>query len=78
VAAYQAASFFQKSAELNDPQQIQNDEDNGKNKQSVDPPACFWETWAYVRTQKAEQPQDDENYDDGVQHDISPCLSDLF
>jgi hypothetical protein len=43
-------SFVKRSAELNDPQQIQNDEYDGKNNQSVDPPACFRETWAYVRT----------------------------
>ena len=49
-AAYQAASCFQRSAELNDPQQIQNDEDDGKNNQSVDPSAGFRETWAYIRT----------------------------
>jgi hypothetical protein len=38
----------------------------------MDPTACFRETWAYVSTQKAEQPQDQQNYNDSPQHEISP------
>jgi hypothetical protein len=51
-------SYFQRSADLNDPQQVQNDKYDRDNEQSVDPTACFWEAWTYVPTEKAEQPQD--------------------
>jgi len=51
-------SSFQLSPDLNDPQHVQNDEDEGNNDQSVNPIACFREAWTYVPTQKAEQPQD--------------------
>jgi hypothetical protein len=38
----------------------------------MDPTACFRKTWADVSTQKPEQPQDDENYDDIPNHEITP------
>ena len=41
-------SCFRRSADLNDPQQIQNDEDGGNNEQSMDPTACLRETWTYT------------------------------
>ncbi len=38
----------------------------------MDPTACFRKAWADVSTQKTEQPQDDENYDDSPKHEITP------
>lgn len=38
----------------------------------MDPTACFRKAWADVSTQKTEQPQDDENYDDSPEHEITP------
>jgi hypothetical protein len=63
---------------LDDPQQVQNNEDDGNDDQGVDPTACLRDAGADVRTQKAEQPQDYKNYDDGIQHEVSPFLSDLL
>ena len=74
-AARQAAPpVCQQSADLerDNPQQFKNDEDDGNNDQNMDPAACFREAWANASTQKAEQPQDDQNYDDSPQHEISP------
>jgi hypothetical protein len=39
---------------LNDPQQVQNEEDDCNNEQCVDPTACLRETWAYAPTEIAE------------------------
>jgi hypothetical protein len=47
----------------------------------VNPIARARESWTYVPTEKAEQPQDYQNYDNGPQHEISPfegSLKDLF
>ena len=52
--------------------QVQYDEYDGDNDQSVNPTACAREAWADVSTEKAEQPQDDQNHDDNPQHKISP------
>jgi hypothetical protein len=72
-AARQAApSYFQRSADLHDPQQVQNDKYNGDNNQNMDPTARLREAWTYVPTEKAEQPQYYQNYDNGPQHEISP------
>ena len=38
----------------------------------MDPIACLWEPWAQVTTEKAEQPQYKQNYDDSPQHKIFP------
>jgi hypothetical protein len=38
----------------------------------MNPTACSREAGADVSTQKTEQPEDDENYDDSPQHEISP------
>jgi len=53
-------------------QQVQYDEYDGDNDQRMDPTAGLWEPWADIPTEKAEQPQDDKNYDDSPQHEISP------
>jgi hypothetical protein len=53
-------------------QKAQNDENDGDNDQNVDPTACLRESWTYVPTEKAKQPQDEQNHDDSPQHEISP------
>ena len=39
---------------LNDPQQVQNNEDDGNNEQGMDPTACLRETWTYTPTEITE------------------------
>jgi hypothetical protein len=51
---------------------MQYDEYDGDNDQDVNPTAEAREPWTYVPTQKAEQPQDEQNNDDSPQHEISP------
>ena len=51
-------SYFQRSArDLHHPKEVQYDEYDGDNDQNMDPTACLWESWTYVPTEKAEQPQ---------------------
>jgi len=38
--------------------QAQYDEYDDDNDQNMDPTACLREAWAYITTEKAEQPQD--------------------
>ena len=65
-------SYFQRSVDLYDPQQVQSNEYDGDNDQNMDPTACLRETRTYVPPEKAKQPQYYQNYDDGPQHEISP------
>jgi hypothetical protein len=51
---------------------VQNNQDYGDNDQSMNPSAGAREAWANARTDKAKQPQNDENDDDCPQHEISP------
>jgi hypothetical protein len=51
---------------------VQYDEDDGDNDQSVDPTAGARESWTYVPTEKAKQPQDYQNHNDCPQHGLSP------
>ena len=44
--------------------EAQDDEYDGNYDQSVDPTAGLWEARAYVPTEKAECPQNYQNYDD--------------
>ena len=53
-------------------QKVQYDQYDHDDDQNMDPTACFREAWTYVPTEKAEQPQDYQDYDDGPQHEISP------
>jgi hypothetical protein len=55
---------------LHHPKEVQDDENNGDNDQSMNPTASAWEAWTYVPTEKAKQPQDYENYNDSPQHEI--------
>jgi hypothetical protein len=57
---------------LCDPKQMQYDEDHCDDNQNMDPTSESREAWADVPTEKAEQPQYDQNYDDSPQHEISP------
>jgi hypothetical protein len=57
---------------LNYSYQMQYQQNDGNNDQRMDPIAGARHSWADIPAQKAEQPQDDENYDDGPQHKISP------
>jgi hypothetical protein len=54
------------------PKEVQYDEYDGDNDQSMNPTACFREAWTNVPAEKAEQPQDYQNHDDSPQHEISP------
>jgi hypothetical protein len=51
---------------------VQYDEDDGNHDQNVNPIAGLREAWTDSSTEKAEQPQDEQDYDDGPQHDVSP------
>jgi hypothetical protein len=51
---------------------MQDDQDNCDNDQNMDPTAGFWKTRTDSPTEKPEQPQDEQYYDDGPQHEISP------
>jgi hypothetical protein len=64
--------YTSKCASLQHPEQVQYDEYDGDDDQRVDPIAGLWEAWADPPTEKAEQPQDEQNYDDGPYHEISP------
>jgi hypothetical protein len=66
------ACYFQRSADLHDPQQVQYDKYDGNYEQGMNPTACLREAWNYASTEKAEQPQDHQNYDNSPQHEISP------
>ena len=52
--------------------QAQYDEDHDNNDQNVNPIPSLGESWAYISSQEAEQPQDEQNYDNGPQHQVSP------
>jgi hypothetical protein len=64
--------FSRRSPDLYDMQKVQNNQYNHDNEQNMDPAACFWKSWTNVPTEKAEQPQDNQDHDDGPQHEISP------
>jgi hypothetical protein len=53
-------------------QKAQNNQYDGDNDQRMDPTAGLREAWADATTEKAEQPQDYQNYDDCPYHKISP------
>jgi len=50
------------------PKELQDNEYDGDDDQNVNPTASFREAWTYIATEKAEQPQDYQNHDDGPQH----------
>jgi len=72
AACLAAPTVFYRSADLSDPQHAQYDEYDGDNDQNMDPTACLREAGADVPAEKAKKPQDDQNYDDSPQHEISP------
>jgi hypothetical protein len=65
--------FNRRSARgLHHAKEMQDDEYDGDNDQNMDPTAGFREAWTDSPTEKAEQPQDEQNYDDSPQHEVSP------
>jgi hypothetical protein len=62
--------------DLYDMQKVQNNQYDGDHDQSMDPTSSARKPWADIRTQETEQPQNDKNYDDSPQHEISPFLID--
>jgi hypothetical protein len=61
-----------KKLEMDNPKQLQKDEDHDDHDQNVDPTADFREPRADVPAEEAEQPENDEHYDDGPQHGDPP------
>jgi len=55
----QTGSNCRSARGLHHPNEVQYDEYDGDNDQSVNPTAGLWEPWTDVPTEKAEQPQDD-------------------
>jgi hypothetical protein len=69
-----AAPPVQSSAKLEiyDPQESQNDEDDGNHQQGMNPTTGLREARADVSTEKAKQPEDEQDNNNGPQHEISP------
>jgi hypothetical protein len=61
-----------KTLDVNYSQEVQYDEYDSNNEQCMNPTASLRHSWADVPTEKAKQPQDDKNYDNGPQHEVSP------
>jgi hypothetical protein len=57
---------------LHYPKQVQYDQYDGDDDQSMNPTAGLREPGTDVPAEKAEQPQDYQDYDDSPQHEISP------
>jgi hypothetical protein len=57
---------------LNYTKQVKNDQDHSDNDQNVNPGTEVRQGWNYGRAKKAQQPQDDQNYDNNPQHELSP------
>jgi hypothetical protein len=53
---------------LNHSKQVQYDKYDRNNDQRMDPSAGAGESWAYVTTEKAQQPKNQQNNDDCPQH----------
>jgi hypothetical protein len=51
---------------------VQYDEYDSDDDQCMNPTACLRKTWTYIPTEKAEQPQNKQNYNNSPQHEISP------
>jgi hypothetical protein len=60
------------ASNLDDPQQLQDDEDQGDNQQDVDDIARARKTGKEIGAEVSEQPEYDEDYDDPGKHEISP------
>jgi hypothetical protein len=53
-------------------QQAQDYKYDGDDDQNMDPTAGFRKSWADPATEKAQQPQYDQYYDNYPQHEVSP------
>jgi hypothetical protein len=58
--------------EVDYPKELQYDEDDGDNNQSMDPIAGARNSGANIPAESAEQPQYDEYHDDSPQHERPP------
>jgi hypothetical protein len=63
---------FRQSVNLNDAQQIQQNEDDHDDEQHMDGIARTRDAGEDIRSEIAEQPQDEQNYDDPGKHKVSP------
>jgi hypothetical protein len=54
------------------PKELQDDKDNHNHNQDMDPVTGARKPWAEISAEEAEQPQDEQNYDDGPQHVMPP------
>lgn len=57
---------------LNHFKEAQDDKDDRKDDQNMNPITSFGEVWADIPAESTECPQDHKNYYDCPQHDISP------
>jgi hypothetical protein len=57
---------------------LQYDQDERDNDQGMNPIAGAREPWAHVSAEKTKQPQDNQNYNDGPQHEISPSMDQMI
>jgi hypothetical protein len=53
-------------------QQAQNNQNDNNNDQRMDPAAGSRKSWADSAAEKAQQPQNKQDYDNGPNHEISP------
>jgi hypothetical protein len=64
--------MFKKTLEVYCPKELQDDKDNHNHNQDMDPVTGARKPWAEISAEEAEQPQDEQNYDDGPQHVMPP------
>jgi len=64
--------FCQSPRGLQHPKEIQDEEYDSDDEQRMNKVASFGDCGTKSRTEKAEQPQHDQDHDDNPQHEISP------
>ena len=64
--------------DLDDPQQVQDDEDQYDHEQYVNDVARAWKTLENIRAEVTKQPQYEQDDDDPGKHDVSPFLNATF
>jgi hypothetical protein len=69
---HQHRSFCRTTEWLCNPKESQDNEDDSNDDQNVNPIAGLGKTGTDPPAEKAQQPQDEQNYYDGPQHEISP------
>jgi hypothetical protein len=68
----QPQAFCRTAEWLYNPKEMQDNKYYGDNNQNVNPIAGLGKTGTDPPAEKAQQPQDEQNYYDGPQHEISP------